>query len=569
MTQQPAIPQAVNLAQRAKAQGMTTLSGAGQKYPLAPQQQEVMCLLSDMTLLVRSGSERSGDVLSYVDLIKRKGARLHRQVPTTVTVIREMYEVLAEARDRSIVLDSQGGTSAQQIDVIRLIQEAVKRGASDIHLNMWGVVGAVFFRIHGDLYRVQELPTEKIKSMCSTIYQSMCDIADATYRPDTFQDARLHANYVARCGLYGSRIAAGPTVYGPRMVIRLLYDPGKQVPSLEELGYLPEQIEMFDFMRSQTYGINILSGATGSGKSTTLVSNLTKLISDAKVQGAAFESEGGAEEYVGVSVVTIEDPPEYDIEGAVRIPLKADKTDEESIRRGWANAIKACMRQDPDSMMIGEIRDPGSAKAAFDAAMTGHGVWTTVHVTDAVGIMPRLQGLEVETDRMLDPEIVTGLANMTLVQKLCPDCSIPWEEGKHLVASDIKARVESYCDVQGVRLRRRGHECPTCGGVGIVGRMAVAEVIIPDLPFMEAFGAHGKAKAKDYWVREMGGITKCMAAIRRINEGWVDPRQAEAVVSPLDKDKRTMGIDYSKAGDFERGKENIRPRHFNLSKATT
>ena len=548
---------------------MTTLSGAGQTYALPTHQQEVMCLLSDMTLVVRSGEERSADVLSYVDLIRRKGARIARQVPTTVTVIREMYEVLAH-KERSFVLDN-GSSSAQQIDVVRLIQEAVKRGASDIHLNMWGRFGGIFFRINGDLYKVQEPPTEKIKGLCSTIYMSMCDIADSTYRPDAFQDARLHGDFVARCGLYGSRIASGPTVYGPRMVIRLLYDPGRKVPSLEELGYLSEQIEMFEMMRRQTSGINILSGATGSGKSTTLVSNMSAIISAAKAEGAAFVDlqEEGGEEYVGVSVVTIEDPPEYDIEGAVRIPLKADKTDEESIRRGWANAIKACMRQDPDIMMIGEIRDPGSAKAAFDAAMTGHGVWTTVHVTDAVGIMPRLEGLEVEKDRMLDPEIITGLINQTLVQKLCPDCSYSWDEGKHMVSADLQARVNAYCEVDHVRLRRRGHNCPTCGGAGIVGRMVIAEVITPDLPFMEEFSAHGKAKAKAYWVRKMGGITKCMAAIRRINEGWVDPRQAEAVVSPLDKDKRTMGIDYSKAGDFEQGKDNVRPRDFAQRKSST
>lgn len=380
----------------------------------------------------------------------------------------------------------------------------------------------------------------------------------------------MKSEFVRRCGLFGSRIASGPTDRGSRMVIRLLYDPGRGIPTLPELGYLPEQIDLINTMRQQTSGINILSGATGSGKSTTLVSVLTEILRDAKKGDTGLlqvdRDLNDAEEFWGISVVTIEDPPEYTIHGANQTPLIADKSDEASIRRGWSNAIKACMRQDPDVMMIGEIRDQGSARAAFDAAMTGHGVWTTVHTTDAVGIMARLQGLEVETDRMLDPEIVTGLINQSLAQKLCPHCSLPWIANRLRVNEKTRDRVERYCQVENVRLRGPG--CAHCN-MGIVGRAVIAEVIMPNLDFMESF-TKGKTKAKLYWVRDMRGITKNMSLIRRINEGMVDPLEGEKKVCMLNKDFITLGLDYSLSGDFEDGKERIKAvdlSHLNIIRA--
>jgi len=202
------------------------------------------------------------------------------------------------------------------------------------------------------------------------------------------------------------------------------------------------------------------------------------------------------------------------------------------------------MRKDPDYMMIVEIRDSGSAKAAFDAAMTGHGVWTTVHVTDAVGIMMRLRGLEVDTDRMLDPEIITGLINQSLVQKLCPHCSVPWLSVRDKVDPGCAARVAKYCNEETVRVRGSG--CPHCNGAGIVGRLVIAEVIVPNLDFMEVFERGGKAHAKKHWVKNMGGVTKCMALIRRINDGMVDPIEGERSICALDKEWTTMGLDYGK-----------------------
>jgi len=527
-----------------KQRGVTVLSNAEGKFPLIQAHQEMMCLLSNGYLVVLTGEENNLDVRQYRMMLKNEGFVINRTVTATIGLLRRLYQELGEHRPGSgVVSGLANSTSARQSDVIRMISEAVKRKASDIHVTIFETYATISYRIHGDLYQVQEPPAEKASEMCATIYQSMCDIADPTYRPQIHQDARMKPDFVARCGLFGSRIASGPTDSGSLMVIRLLYDAGDSIPTLEQLGYLPEQIEMINVMRQQTSGINVLSGATGSGKSTTLVSVLDAIIRDSRESGRDSVKNSG-ETFEGVSVMTIEDPPEYKIRGAKQTPLIADKSDEASIRRGWSNSIKACMRKDPDYLMIGEIRDPGSAKAAFDAAMTGHGVWTTVHVTDAVGIMMRLRGLEVETDRMLDPEIITGLINQSLVQKLCPHCSVPWLSVKHQVDPGCASRVEQYCDEEKVRVRGSG--CSHCGGSGIIGRLVIAEVIIPNLEFMEVFEKGGKTHAKAHWVKNMGGITKCMALIRRINDGMVDPREGERSICLLDKERITMGLDYSK-----------------------
>lgn len=540
----------------AKQRGIKVLSDQGQ-FELPSEQRELMCLTSDHRLMVISGSLNNMLVRAYQQRLTRRGIKLKAVHEVSITTLRRMYKELSEQTERSRVV---GSTSSSQNEVIALISDAVKRKASDIHLTIHEDYGTIAYRIHGDLYKVQEPPADKCMEYCSTIYQSMCDISDPTYMPHTHQDARMSADFVQRCGLFGSRVASGPTASGSRMVIRLLYDNGSRIPTLVELGYLPEQIELIEVMRRQKAGINILSGATGSGKSTTLVSVLSEIIEHAR-QSSTSSMLNDVEEFWGISVVTIEDPPEYTIRGAVQTPLVAKKNDEEDVRRGWARAISSCMRQDPDIMMIGEIRDQNSARAAFEAALTGHGVWTTVHVTDAVGIMLRLRGLNVDSDRMLNPEIITGLINQSLAQKLCPHCSVPWAQMRDEIEPGLRERVENYCTTDSVRLRGTG--CAHCDH-GIVGRLVIAEAITPNLKFMEVFGeVGGQSKAKVYWIREMQGITKCMALIRRINEGFVDPREGEAEVSPLDKDARLLGIDYSHDGEFTSGRELTLPKEFN------
>ena len=512
-----------------------------------------VCFLSNGSLVVLGTHETDLDVLSYKEIILHESHVIKETFSVGISVLEKLYAVSGNTPSTNVKetyrlkADDQA-LSSVQTSIIKLIAEAVAREASDMHIIVSEKIGIIAIRVHGDLYKVAEYPASTCMSFCQTIYNSMSDSASETLlQPKVTQDARMSPKFVEQCNLFGARVAVGPTDDGLFMVIRLLHKRGNVIPSLEELGHLPEHIAMISTMRKLPNGIQIISGPTGSGKSTTLTSVISSIIVDAKGRGKPIIMNG-VEEFLGLSVSTIEDPPEYKIDGANQTPLIADRSSEHEKQAGWARGISAMMRRDPDILMVGEMRDHGSARAGVDAAVTGHGVWTTVHTSDATSIMTRLADLGVDKDRLYDPEIVTGLINQSLAQRLCQHCSIPWDDAIKAgrVEPDLQGRVRDYCETAGVRVK--GDGCQHCKYMGITGRIVVAEMILPNLDFMEVFQAKGKAHAKRYWITKMGGITKCMALIRRINQGLIDPDEGERSVMALDRDRVALGVDYSKSG---------------------
>ncbi|MGE4531403.1 MAG: GspE/PulE family protein [Acidithiobacillus sp.] len=540
---------------KARASGLRVLTDKGGPYEVAPKYRDVLCLTSDHTLHVAKGELLNAEVRTLIDRLRRdkiiiEEKRIHE---TSITFLHELYKNLAPVESDGArvarVLDGQDGPSDMQRDVMRIIRDAVDKGASDIHFVLNPRVLEIAYRIHGEMFHVNERPSNVGQRLLATLYGSMCDVSSTLYNSSANQDARFRTELAAQCGLFAARISSGPTDTDPGAVLvtRLLYDSNKRIQTLTELGFLPEQCRDIELMqrRAVVGGVNILSGSTGSGKSTTASTILSDIISRER---ATQETEGVGLR-TGIKVFTIEDPPEYRIPGAVQTPLVVPNRDNpEDVRIGWLKAISALVRRDPDMALIGEIRDHDSAKAVFDLATTGHGVYSTLHTTDAVSIMARLKGLNVDRDLMLDPDIMTGLINQSLAQKLCPHCRIPWEKGKSVVGADQRKRIERYCQTEGVYLRGTG--CSECVR-GIMGRIVIAETIVPNMQFMEVFEEKGKVRAKEYWIKEMGGISKCQALIRRINEGFVDPVAGDSTVIALDNDFIALGIDYGKGGNFE------------------
>lgn len=540
---------------KAKAEGVYVLTDQGGPFQVAPKYRDVLCLTSDHTLHVAKGEVLNTEVRTLIDRLKREriiidDSRIHE---TSITFLHELYRQLpapdADGARVARVLDGQEGPSDMQRDVMKIIRDAVDKGASDIHFVLNPRVLEIAYRIHGEMFSVNERSSIIGQRLLATLYQSMCDVSSTTYNPAANQDARFKTELAAQCGLFAARISSGPTDSDPGtvLVMRLLYDSNKKIQSLTELGFLPEQCRDVELMqrRAVVGGVNILSGSTGSGKSTTA----STILSDTIARERAPSETEGVGLRTGIKVFTIEDPPEYRIPGAVQTPLVvANRENPDEVRISWLKAISALVRRDPDMALIGEIRDRDSAKAAFDLATTGHGVYTTLHTTDAVSIMARLKGLNVDRDLMLDPDIMTGLINQSLAQKLCPHCRVPWEKGKSDVNPDQRKRIERYCLTEGVYLRGLG--CNLCVR-GIVGRIVIAETIVPNMQFMEVFEEKGKVRAKEYWIKEMGGISKCQALIRRINEGFVDPVAGDSSVIALDNDFIALGIDYGKGGNFQ------------------
>jgi type II secretory ATPase GspE/PulE/Tfp pilus assembly ATPase PilB-like protein len=482
-----------------------------------------MCLTDDGVLYVAAAHSNDLHVLSFMSRLRHANFQF-RIERIQLTKLRELYQnALAHTKYSPNYSLGEENTS-HQLEVSRLIKKAVDLGASDVHFIVGPQICKVKFRIDGELKEQPEYTAEHGKALCSTIYQAMCDVADPTYNAGKSQDARMKRSFVEKCGLLGARIGTRPTDDGSFMELRLLFDRRGARPTLETLGYLPEQIALLRRVIHRSTGFNILSGGTGSGKSTTLECALTILMQ-------FFENK--------INLLTIEDPPEYKIPGAIQTPILCDKDDEEAVSLAWARAIANAMRLDPDVMMIGEVRDLNTAVAAFRAAMTGHGVWTTVHANDLVSVLERLRDLGVSISLLTDPSLITSLVSQSLVRKLCPHCRKPYLANKHMLSADLVERIERACMPEGIFLK--GNGCDHCKGSGIAGRMVAAEIALPTKAFMDVFKSDGKVAAREYWVKNMNGITKCQHLLRLVNSGLVDPRLGERDVGfPLDEDLVTL-----------------------------
>jgi general secretion pathway protein E len=412
-----------------------------------------------------------------------------------------------------------------QREAAQIFSRAVKMKASDIHIRVSErSLCQVLFRVHNDLTLIEQHPYTWGKALCTTIYQAMADVSDATFEEGNRQDARIGNKNKLPSGLDGIRIATTPMVDGFVMVLRMLYDASGASNDLETLGFNAHQTSRVAFLKRRPTGINLVAGPTGSGKSTTLQRTLSALIEETK----------GTKH-----VITVEDPPEYPIPGAVQTPV-TNATTEELRAVAFQQAIKGAMRVDPDVIMIGEIRDTPSARLAFQAAMTGHQVWSTLHANGAFHTIDRLVDLGVSLDLMTDPSILSGMICQRLLKTLCT-CKRPfksmfehYKETRPNFDEDL-ARLDSVLEID--TLFVQGEGCAACNNTGILGRTAVAEVVVTDNIMMSYIHQGKLSQAIEYWKVEHKGMTMVEHAILKANKGLVDPFISESIVGPLDGGK--------------------------------
>jgi len=497
--------------------GGVIASGRGAKYEVGVADLDKLCLMTDGTLYVASAYAKDMSVLSYMELLRRNKIVFKVQ-HATVDEIQRMYS--------SAVTTSSGDNSVRQEQVIALIKKAVGLGASDIHFRNYAKHTETWMRIDGFLEKDRQgvFGPEDGAALCGTMYRSMCDVAEGDYVPTKSQDGRISREFLSACGLVGARIATRPMDYGNEVVLRLLTRHKRQ--TLGELGYLDRQLRDLHRMTERTRGINIFSGETGSGKSTSLEVLLSDLLARHKYK---------------IKLQTIEDPPEYVIPGAVQTPILCDKRDPEEVSREWARSISNVLRLDPDVIMVGEMRDVDSAVATFRAAITGHGVWTTLHTFDAHASLQRLLDIGVDINLLTDASIVTGLINQSLAAKNCEHCRRPYLKYRHEVHEELRERIELYCEPDRVFLKGNDRGCPHCNGRGYKGRTVIAETVVPTQAMMNVFKRDGKAAARKYWVEHQKGVTKAQHLIYKINEGIIDPHLGEQMVCSLDEDVITLG----------------------------
>jgi type II secretory ATPase GspE/PulE/Tfp pilus assembly ATPase PilB-like protein len=467
-------------------------------------QEQARCILA-----VSSSHRLDPHVLSYQETVRRQGLSCE-VLACGMHAVLDLYR-LGAGRERKTL----GNESEAQRYIIDLMRDAAAARASDVHIIARHSYCEIRSRVDGYLRPVGQLRPEEGMRLCATIYQSMC-LAEPTFKPMQAQRARMKEEFLGECGLSGARVNTRPLDRGMMMVMRLLYADSPGAPSsLAELGYLPEQCDALEELMEQRTGVVLLSGPTGSGKSTTLKVVMQKMMA----------------QHAGIHLLTLEDPPEYEIQGANQSPVSGERGDGANVEQEWANAIADAMRLDPDVIMVGEIRDAVTAKMAFRAAMTGHLIWTTIHANDALAILPRLEDEGVMPSLLTDSTLVTGLVNQSLVQRLCPDCKIPLAGNEHLLGARLLHRVLRHCIPDAVRLQGPG--CATCKQRGVVGRTVVAEVVRTSPGVMQAYVRGHHLEASRHWIREEKGLGKIDALIRKINDGLVDPRAGERIVGPI------------------------------------
>lgn len=501
--------------------------------------------------------ENDTGVRLFVDTHHRGDARLQSWV-TTVKGQRPVREIafvslselvklrnVARQASQSVVgltADDLRDVSANQEQVLRLFSLAAELGSSDIHMSIAGYT-RIEMRINGDLQVIKDIPREDGYALASTIILSMCDVTEKQFFPNRKQDGRVKAEFLRKVNLFGARYSHTPTVDGLYLVMRTIADDGDNVPTLPALGYLPAQCDVVDNILRRPEGMVILSGPTGSGKSTTL-----------RVLSALFIGRTGGKK----RLLTVEDPPEGRIPGSIQTPIIADKADPEATALAWVLSISSGVRLDPDAMLLGEIRDLNSAIAAVHAALTGHRLFSTTHANCPISILERLVVMGLNPALIADAQLMIGLLSQRLVPTLCPHCSLSWAtRATSLDAGDRDRLTVLFTAEERTALRFHNPAgCSQCCktvygtpfGQGIAGRTVIAEVIQPDARFMQIFREQGKAAARQYWVTTLRGITRNQHLLIRIREGRVDPLLAEQVC-PLDEDRMTLNATANETGE--------------------
>lgn len=364
----------------------------------------------------------------------------------------------AEEDDEALVADVRDVANSAPVAayVNFLVGEAVRAGASDIHLEATRTGLTVRFRLDGILLAAPAAPNGLETAILSRL-KLMADLDIAERRRP--QDGRIRVRLADR--ELDVRVSTVPTLHGESVVLRVL-DRGGRPVGLDTLGMPESMLEQIKSLAKKPHGMVLVTGPTGSGKTTTLYAALRL-------------RDAGAEK-----IITIEDPIEYQLPAITQVPVhsQAGVT--------FAAALRSILRQDPDVIMVGEMRDSETASLAVQAAMTGHLVFSTLHTNDALGAIPRLIDLGVPA--YLVAATVDAVMAQRLVRRVCPDCAEPIDPATYAHRREILAALRTATIVHGTG-------CAACRHTGYAGRLGVFELVVLSDAMQDAI-ARGAPRAE-------------------------------------------------------------------------
>ena len=447
--------------------------------------------------------------------------------------------ILNAIYDRRASNENQKATSNDSVVIATfelVIAHALADNISDIHIEVRPNGGIIRMRKNGEM--MEYMPDKRMtfndaSSLCSVIYTVLASTKAVSFDPRECQQGAV--NYSVREQEIKLRYQSVPAYPdGFDVVLRVLpVGRSEEFVPLQKLGYTEQQVEELNNISSRPVGSLIIAGVTGSGKSTTL-KNLLMYIN--------------ASTGYKLKIYTIEDPPEYNIARVTQIPVVIGKDFDPNKMSPFEKPIKACMRGDPDIIMIGEVRDKITGDLTKKAVQSGHQVLTTVHATSALGIIDRFQDFGLSLSVLGSPDFLTGLLYQKLLGTLCPKCSIDLNEhinSDKVTQGDLEIynRIAKVVNPKEYPLKLRNTRgCEHCNGSGLKGRNVCAEVIMIDLEIVQLIGAGDTIALMKHWrslsdknpaSENMRGKTCMEHGFQKMLKGVVCPYDVESSFKPI------------------------------------
>jgi type IV pilus assembly protein PilB len=438
-------PRVVRLIPQNRAEGLDVLALFKVRNTLCVAMAEPLNL-QQIDEIERTTGLRVRAVFANRRSIQRMIQRCYEENFRVDTVTADMDETAVEISEDAVQVDLEFGENADNTSPIinlvnYLIMQALRNGASDIHIEPGRQHTIVRFRVDGQLREVLR-PRRDLHATIVSRIKVIAKLDIAEHRVP--QDGRVHVVVEGR--EIDLRVSVLPTVLGEKVVIRVL-DKRRLTFNLDKLGFSQETLEQFKLLLARPYGLLLVTGPTGSGKTTTLYSAIELIKS------------------VHRNIVTVEDPVEYQLEWANQVLV------DEAASLTFPLVLRSILRQDPDVIMVGEIRDPETANVAVQAALTGHLVLSTLHTNDSAGAITRLLDMGVATYKVA--AALVGVVAQRLVRNVCPQCKTTYYPPAELLES---------IRYQGDRRRSfvRGRGCQLCYDTGFRGRTGIYELLAVD-----------------------------------------------------------------------------------------
>ncbi len=413
----------------------------------------------------------------------------------------EFQTILEELKDESLSREQRDGIVVKMVDV--LIAYGYQNRSSDVHIEPYAKKIVVRFRIDGIMHDVLDIPKQlseyiltRIKILAKLRTDEHRAAQDGKFRFDTGKEK------------IDIRVSIVPVTQGENVVMRLLSSRARQF-NLPDLGFSDRDYKLLSQAIKNPHGMVLVTGPTGSGKTTTLYAIL-KILNKREVH-----------------VSTIEDPVEYDIEGVSQIQVNS------RTNLSFAKGLRSIVRQDPDIIMVGEIRDKETANIAVNAAMTGHLVLSTLHANDTATTLPRLLDMEIE------PFLVSSTVNIIiaqrLVRKICQNCRVSYsfkEHAKELTAH--RQHIEKIFQASGKKIESirlyKGKGCKICGGTGYVGRIGIFEIMLMNEEIKEMVMKNASSNEIMAVAKAEGMVTMFEDGLLKVKQGLTTIEEVLRVV---------------------------------------